>query len=101
MWPNVEAEVVCMDCSLLLIHQLRQLSQLGGHQADDEQFHVVYFRGGHVLPTEPAAYVSTVVKCLLLSKKLSLVLMGKKGARRAERSWAVDGWVWGGGIGIR
>lgn len=36
----VSAEVVCLDRSLLLFHQLCKLQKLRGHQTDDEQFHV-------------------------------------------------------------
>lgn len=36
----ISAEVVCLDCSLLLFHQFCKLQKLRGHQADDEQLHV-------------------------------------------------------------
>lgn len=36
----VSAEVVRLDRSLLLFHQLCKLQELGGHQTDDEQLHV-------------------------------------------------------------
>ncbi len=36
----VSVEVVCLDRSLLLFHQLCKLQKLRGHQTDDEQLHV-------------------------------------------------------------
>lgn len=36
----VSAEMVCLDCSLLLFHQLCKLQKFRGHQTDDEQLHV-------------------------------------------------------------
>lgn len=36
----VSAEMVCLDRSLLLFHQLCKLQKLRGYQTDDEQLHV-------------------------------------------------------------
>lgn len=44
--PGAAAEVVRLDRRLLLLHQLRQLAQLRGHKADDEQLHVSTGAGG-------------------------------------------------------
>lgn len=46
--PLLPAEVVCLDRCLLLLHQLRQLQELRGHQADDEQLHVSLGPGGYM-----------------------------------------------------
>lgn len=43
----VSAKVVCLDCSLLFLHQFRQLQKLRRHETDDEQLHVsgrTYYR---------------------------------------------------------
>ncbi|XP_071656853.1 PAT complex subunit Asterix isoform X2 [Patagioenas fasciata] len=46
-------------CGLML--KLRQLPQLRGHQADDEQLHALHLGRGDVLPAEPPAHVTALV----------------------------------------
>jgi len=54
VWPYVEAQVVRVGRCLLRIHQLRQLTSLGGHQADAQQLHALDIGSRHVLSTEPS-----------------------------------------------
>uniref|UniRef100_A0AAR2IWE2 Sulfotransferase n=1 Tax=Pygocentrus nattereri TaxID=42514 RepID=A0AAR2IWE2_PYGNA len=61
VWADAQAEVVRLDRRLLLLHQFRQLAQLRGHQANDEQLHAVHISRGDVIPAEPTAHVTAVV----------------------------------------
>ncbi|KAF3852847.1 hypothetical protein F7725_006206 [Dissostichus mawsoni] len=61
VWTDAQAEVVCLDRGVLLVHQLCKLQKFRGHQTDDEQLHAFHLSGRHVLPPEPTANVSAMV----------------------------------------